>query len=246
MPRPCCSMAPKHAAAGGVEHLDTQPDRRAGGKRGCAALRSRSARACAAPPGTRFPRDGSSLDTVPEPSKVPAVNPRVRAMCADGDRRTRNAFSPASQCPTSVPLSQTCSGRCTRPAAPGGTELVGRDRERRGTRWPASPERTRSPLAISPGEPVLRRVTSLARQSNRNARGAAAPRRAGAEAGRRLAPHRPRPRKSSPQFRRAPPVPGSTGPSSRPEPALVDEWVGRETGRRLVGREPAAHQAKRG
>ena len=103
------------------------------------------------------PRARSAFDTVPLPRIVPAVKRRVRAMCCDqveeGEVHLRAGVAVADH----ASVVGGAHAEVDAAAAPGVAELVGRDRERARTRWPASTGRSRSPSRARSGT-RLRRV----------------------------------------------------------------------------------------
>ena len=94
--------AAEDVAPGGVAHLDRDrvthrhERRRRARRRRSVSIARRSTR-------HDTPRARSAFDTVPLPRMVPAVNARVRAMCAIRSKNEK-CISPASGSPTSAPL----------------------------------------------------------------------------------------------------------------------------------------------
>lgn len=112
-----------------------------------------------------IPRAGSAFDTVPLPRIVPAPNARVFVMCATRSKNEKCISGPASGSPTSAPLSQVESGRCTRPSfhawpSSSGVSANGENAVE-GLLW-----KKPKPFASSSGI-RFRRVTSFARRTSR-------------------------------------------------------------------------------
>ena len=160
---------------------------------------------------------------------------RACARCGRSDRRKRSASRPRRDRRPARRCRSSAAGRWTRPSRHAAAQLVGRDRERRERGRRLRLEEA-EPLGQLVGRPGLRSVMSLASISRRTCARASAAR---VPCG-RVAEDRPRPRSRSrgPRpdrragCRRA-------GPSSTPEPALVDQRIGLQRG----GRRGAARRA---